>query len=1211
MARIVDTTRFQAEGALIDWLVVARRLGQLETAALAGIHIPRVLQLRWMIRGDLGLPSGPFIVWRRPRKEKQLAPLSVESSTLGFLGGVRLVDWHETMSAVEVDVSGGAGGVFAFLGSPQLLNVVAIANAPGGAATLQLSAPAMDGLIVAPGVSINAVRGIPANDYSALAGWEKLELVGLPVPQAPWAGVGHHAGAQGMVAALTTPQNAALERLKRGAPPIGWGALIEPGRPAPPWISPDFLALIGTLNAELLDHLRPIVASFPPNQQIAQQRDVPVPPPENASGQQMSGAGGTSKVSPLGLTLISAGTDPHLALALGFGTAYPVIPAGVTGIAMLPDAMSFDYMITAEWQKGLDGVSEPVEYAALVPAPALAIAPPAPANPVTELMGHLRPLASDADWRCSIRVSWDRPLPIPLFRPRTYAFARVGVTPPEPPAALMEKRAGAWAPHTINETINPPDPESWRLHAVDRELPIPSNPGLRTHKYAVAHQDLYGQWSNWTPVNAVAVQPAPDRVRIVNAELKATPPASGPVCPGTLVIEFLWDWRIRRPLKIRFAGRLYPAAFHGSPPPSTAVPAGLQRSLSGADPFVEVNFSGDVPSVAGATIIGLNEAGDAQVPFGPAQGSEGRRYRMTIPGFSLNFASTGHIGLALWAQGQERIPPQRTGPWSAEPSVISVSDPRPPVLAPDIVTLASLPDASGECHARLSWAPSPGAAGYFLYESTETKILLANGLSEPTPEMTLSARLTRIKQAFRNNPSRREFTRRNARLINATSTDITLPRGSTAIHVFVVLGVSAGQVEANWPSGPNADDALQAFAAPRVVAPAAPALEAKTFLDTTVTPNVYRVRLEARTRKGARVARLDLHRVRVDDAARELNTMGPPVIAVSAGTPGWTLTEESDTFGAHIASAVGVDTPPGSWRRVWYRVVAWSARDALRGNLPGKSPASNACWVVVPPPDPPPLSALQLDAPSGGGPAEVLVKWTSSAPLKKTPLGPHLLSIRAAVIGSPAGTPPLIAYEGPLDKLATAQPATGSGAWRAGGSPPGPFEYRAILRRASLTDRVEFAIRITDPVGRTSERLLTIEAGSVLPPPVLEQFVLTPSVTPPGTMLSWMSDAPLEAFEAGAYMLRVTVLRPPRRLFLPLGPLVPQPPLILQLALGDIPLDEPGPVPPGVDPLRVRRMPGPGPKYSYYAFCRVPARQFIVRLTAPDDRLVEHVQQVS
>ena len=54
-----------------------------------------------------------------------------------------------------------------------------------------------------------------------------------------------------------------------------------------------------------------------------------------------------------------------------------------------------------------------------------------------------------------------------------------------------------------------------------------------------------------------------------------------------------------------------------------------------------------------------------------------------------------------------------------------------------------------------------------------------------------------------------------------------------------------------------------------------------------VTPNVYRSKIRIETRKGPRVRRIDLHRVRVDDAARDLDTMGPPVLTLDAMTPGW------------------------------------------------------------------------------------------------------------------------------------------------------------------------------------------------------------------------------------------------------------------------------------------------------------------------------------
>jgi hypothetical protein len=670
MTFLVDPTRFQAEGALINWAVVVRRLGLLEVAGVARERLLPLLQLRWMIHAEMGMPTEPFIVWRRARKVRKPAPLTVDISSLNILFGARLVDWHDTMSVVEVDVDGASGAAYAFAGAPLLSQVVAFAVAPGGTATLQLSAPAMDGLVVSAGILVKQVRGLPADDLSQAAGWEKLELVGLPVPRPEWNGINHHAAEQGLVTALTTPQEAARQRLERGAPPVGWGPLLQTGVPAPVWASPDFPKLIKEVNDAPLGALKGILGSFPPNQQAAQKVQVPMPPPENSSGQQMSVPGGTSQVSPLALTLMGAGSDPHLSLVLGFGAAYPVGQQVVTHA--LPDMVDLDYMVTARWEKGLDGQSAPVEYAAPVPTPQPAVPPPPPVNLVSEPMGHLRPLQRDEDWRCSIRVSWDRPIPIPLFRARTFAFARAGISPAEPAVALLQPReSGGLRPLTINTSLNTADEENWRLHGVDRELTIPSNPGQRTMKYGAAHQDIYGQWSRWTALNATVHQPAEDQVRIVSAELKPLlPPASGAVCNGILTIELLWDWRIRSPGLIRFAGRLYAAANRGDPPPNTSVPPGLQRSLGGAFPAFEIGFTGDIPSDPTLNVIALNQDGDAQVAFGPAQGNEARRYRVTIPGFSLNFGSTGHIGLALWAQAGERIPPQRTGAWSDEPSLV-------------------------------------------------------------------------------------------------------------------------------------------------------------------------------------------------------------------------------------------------------------------------------------------------------------------------------------------------------------------------------------------------------------------------------------------------------------------------------------------------------------------------------------------------------------
>ena len=74
-----------------------------------------------------------------------------------------------------------------------------------------------------------------------------------------------------------------------------------------------------------------------------------------------------------------------------------------------------------------------------------------------------------------------------------------------------------------------------------------------------------------------------------------------------------------------------------------------------------------------------------------------------------------------------------------------------------------------------------------------------------------------------------------------------------------------------------------------------------------------------------RLVQIDIHRVRVDDAARELDAMGPPIVSLTASTGGWVVTTASDqTFGTYIASVTGTDPPAGSWKRAWYSATAWT-----------------------------------------------------------------------------------------------------------------------------------------------------------------------------------------------------------------------------------------------------------------------------------------------
>jgi len=1205
MPYIVDSTKFQAEGAFLRWAIVARRLGLLSSTTVPK-ELPQVLQLRWTLNPQLGFPTEPFTVWRRHKRERNPKQINAEISNINLFGNADLVDLKGSYSFVELTLSGSVSGTaIAFVGSPLFSTLVAVAVvASGNNVVVQLTAPSMEGLLIPNGLTINSIVGVKTDDLSQASGWEKYERVGIPVRQSEWSGIGSHGTNQGMFSALMPAQAAAIDRLKRGAPLVGWAPTIAGTISAPTWTAPAFAPLLDELNQTVLADLRQI-AGLAPVAHASATVTKPIPPPENSSGQSVSEPGSTSRILPLNMLYMGAGTDCFACLALGFGTAYPVAFA-TTGASML----DYDFMVTVRYEKGLTGNGAPVEYAAIVPAPADANAPPVPANLDEDRMGHLRPVARNAPWRESVRVSWDKPVPIPLFRARSFAFVRAGITPPAPAILIMNQRdSGGALPIAVNYFTSLEDPEPNRLSAIDREIPIPSAPlpGSRTMKYAVAHQDIYGQWSGWTTIDSTIQQPPADKVRIVSAEFKYTniPTPPNAKCAANLVVEFLWDWRLRSPLTISFRGRLHAANYAGQPPPNTTLPAALETALSGVfTKTFTLNFdtlaSNDAPTSSWAgydPLIhckALSPSGEEAVTFGSAQGQEVRRYRVTVPGFELNFAATGHIGLALWAQGQEAIPDKRTGNWSDQPSLIATSDPRPPIIEPDIVTLASLPDAAGEAHAVLSWKASPGADGYFIYETTETKLRRAVGDPEPDPDQTLSQRLTRLLQIFDQNPiaRRSEFVRRNSRLIKEASADVTLPRGSTAIHLFAVSGVSAGQVEAAWITSSTA---LYAFAVPRVPKPAIPMIEVVPFLDKNV--NLYRAKVRVTTRKGPIVSRIDLHRVRVDDAAKELDTMGPPVMTIDALNPGWKSATEPEP---HIVAEVQ-ETPTGSWKRVWYRAAAWSDEDELRGTLPARSSASTAAWVVIPPATPPNITPLILEW-AEGGLGDVLVKWTSSAPLKKTPLGPHKISINAKRIGAPPDETPLIAFEDDLNQLGTTQPVTGSRAWRIEGTKP--IEYRAIVQRADVSDAVQLAVRITDPLGRTSEALGTIQPGSMVPDPVLSGFVLKTSVSPSGRLLEWVSPSPLDV---GPYTLRVRVLRPPQPLF-PNGRPVFLPPITLEMALADVPLDEPGPVPGGTDLLRVRRMPGAGPQFSYYAFVRVPFTQIIVRLTSPDGRVAQHIQ---
>lgn len=1114
---------------------------------------PYGIYLRWQVDPAVGLPSEPFTVWRRPALPLMTFTNIPVESYPGPLGECYVLPREMVAVNVTVRSNGAAHNCFIFglangMEIDHVVTFTTLAVPAGGQRSADIFASRIESLVIAgaPGASVT-LEGVALADAGKIKNWEPVETVGLPVDEGDFTDLAsqRHGIKQGLTGAETDSVSAAVDRFRRGVNPLGWRPAFASGEPAPPWELPKPEALVEDARRHLFPMVHDALA-LPNAQQQELTREFTIPPPQNlATGASMPGDDGKAVISPIKLLQTAVGTDPMQAVALGFGTGYAyedLPPLKLSDRELFADdkRSDWDFMVTGLWEKGLSGDGDPVELAVLLPRAPRIVPPPPPVDTRLHFLAHQRPAQRDEPWVVSTRTSWER-LPLSGLAP-VASFASARFHPGETFArALMQRRPSADGFMFIGNNENVKDPEYPRQSASDGALPIPLSPGSVSVKYGIATQNIFGVWSPWVADPFSAGEPPVEPVNIISANLVPVDPGGGAsICPATLVVEFVVDWRVRSVAQIIWRGRVFAAATRHAPPPALG-PDGIQRSLGGPQDAVIVSFSGDTPSIplAGAGIEALDTDGTAVVVPSQAAQGDARRYRLRIPGFSLDFAGTPHIGLALHGRLVESAT-GRAGTYNPRRTVAYASDPRALPTAPlPNVPLASLPDAAGQSHVVLEWNAVPAAAGYVLYESNETKILASHGLQETGPSASLAERLDALKTAFDEDPDRRDFTRVNRELLEVSKLDVALPRGSQMIHVWIVLPVSHGGVEAPWPAGPDASNALIAYVAPRVAEPAPPTIEGR-MVENGAGPAAF-LRIGTRPQGGARPTRIDIYATANADAARSLDSMGFPVASLKATTADWNVTTQSADGRTWITEVKGTHHPAGSWNQRWYRAVAWADDDLPRGVRRGRGRPSTATPVLIPPGGPPVLNAPIVSWPVGGAAGDILLTFLADAPIADTVIGPHTLFAEVRLdgedqphylTGRDAGDPfTLNGRAVPLSQIATTPAAASTNLSRS--TAGGGRTYSLYIRRPAAMPGGSVVLRLTDPLGRSTERSVALGAGSIVPVPglsAIDRF----SIIGRGTFYTFSTDANLGA--GMAYVLRVA-LTPKSAGGGPLGPI--------------------------------------------------------------------------
>lgn len=1051
--------------------------------------------LRWVLNPALGIPLTPWTVWRRPVFQRDAA----QPIAGWHLTGFDTFGWDGVTEMLRIELDLSAAATVTGLHRADLQPVQSVSGTAG--TTVVLDAGPMLGLRVDNPGAIAAARGQSLVLLANGANWQPFEVVGLPFGPALAGTTYYDNGPQGPTGAPKDPVDAAIDRINRWGPVVGWAPLAG----LDPWGPPDPARLVDELQADILPDLAQVMAANPPpgvGQQVGAEATHMLEAVRQVVGTRARVLNGGPiadrseiRVRPLQAVATSIACDTWASLALGFGTG-DAVPTGD-----IAQKGGYDYMVTAKWD-GLLSVAVPMtwpwpwgappptyitqeverELAAVVLSPQSRGAPGAP-SPLVASFGHDEGAdAVDEPYEVSAVLQTGRPPSLPR-QPRAsgYAIARYD----KPGAGTYQLRqhplANGWIPvgsaAPVSNPGDPPDPHllpdtvTLRNSGVPRPITGPPN----TFEYVAAATDLFGQWSPWTgawlSLPAAGVQApavATLRARAVAGSGDADP------CPLTVTADVVWNMRERSLDRLHVAVDVY-VPTPPPPDPYDAPPDTPQGGLvTVADLLLEFAPDG-TPTGAppGVTVSHVHDDDTPVTVADPAEGDE-RRYRIVIDGLPVTFGANHELAVALYAQAEETVRPGEWSDWVHTREAALAANPLPPPVPAPLPLVypdwASLPDAAGLSYASVTWTPT-GAWRYRVYEATEAALRAACGQPGPTLTDGLAERMQALFDLYKdpaNLPKLKSAFRKlgDEPVLPAVGADGTmrfdslLPRGSSLIHCYVVAGVTEANVVSSWPE-PDADGrkAFHAFAIPHPRQVALPEISAA--LDAAGTPQVT-VRLAGSIPATA----IRLYRAANAILARSTGTM-QLIATVPAGvTPPdlWHTTTIADP-GA-----------PAGWARLQYRAVALTDDDPERAGMSVPSEPSRSFALLNPPPAPP---ALALTANVPGTTATVSVIRVDTDGLRRgSDIGDFAVSATVTATGqAPARF---------LSSLSTVPVFASLAAFAAGIELAGYVGGTLYLRliRAPGQD-LGLSVDVTDPLGRSTHAVIDVPGVVPEPAPVL------------------------------------------------------------------------------------------------------------------------------